>query len=446
MYRAQSMILNRKKHSAICSFFDEWSIAAKEIYNFALFIERQLISSANKTKDNYSDNEIEVRSMVSDTIPDEQMTMCYAKLEKVIRHHRKELYGKNLPNQSIQQCLKMAVHDVQTCFESLKQYKVNPSAFTGKPKLTKYCKSERKTFIMTNQDCVLYEQTDGTYKLKLPYITRQYKIMLDIPYLPDDFKKLKEVRIVPYYDTYKLELVYECKEKERSFNSTKVASIDPGVDNLVTLVTEDESLVINGKVIKSKNQWYNKRAAELNGLLDKMYKTSKHPDSKQLINLWKKRSLWMDNYLHKVSRYIVDYCVEREIGILVLGLNKNWKQECSIGKANTQNFVQIPHSRLYSMIQYKAETEGIKVVLQEESYTSKASYLDNDLIPTYDPESNVKHSFSGKRVKRGLYRASDGTLVNADINGAANIYRKHFEKTLFTLKALQNVRKVTIAG
>lgn len=446
MYRAQSMILNRKKHGTICSFFDEWSIAAKEIYNFALFIERQLISSANKTKDNYSDNETEVRSMVSGTVPDEQMTMCYAKLEKIIRHHRKELYGKNLPNQSIQQCLKMAVHDVQTYFESLKQYKVNPSAFTGKPKLTKYCKSERKTFIMTNQDCVLYEQTDGTYKLKLPYITRQYKIILDIPYLPDDFKKLKEVRIVPYYDTYKLELVYECKSKNEVNNSTKVASIDPGVDNLVTLVTEDESLVINGKVIKSKNQWYNKRAAELNEQLDKMYKTSKHPDSKQLINLWKKRSSWMNDYLHKVSRYIVNYCVERGIGTLVLGLNKNWKQECSIGKANTQNFVQIPHSRLYSMIQYKAETEGIKVVLQEESYTSKASYLDNDSIPTYDPESNIEHIFSGKRVKRGLYRASDDTLINADVNGAANIYRKHFEKTLFTLNALQNVRKVTVAG
>ena len=446
MYRAQSIILNRKKHNTICSFFDEWSIAAKEIYNFALFIERQLISSANKTKDNYSDNEIEVRSMVSDTIPDEQMTMCYEKLEKVIRHHRKELYEKNLPNQSIQQCLKMAVHDVQAYFESLKQYKVNPSAFTGKPKLTKYCKSERKTFIMTNQDCLLHEQADGAYKLKLPYITRQLGIMLDIPYLSDDFKKLKEVRIVPYYDTYKLELVYECKSKNKVNNSTKVASIDPGVNNLVTLVTEDESLVINGKVIKSKNQWYNKRAAELNKQLDKMHKTPKHPDSKQLSNLWKKRSLWMDDYLHKVSRYIVDYCVECGIGTLVLGLNKNWKQECSIGKANTQNFVQIPHSRLYSMIQYKAEAEGIKVILQEESYTSKASYLDNDLIPTYDPESNAKHSFSGKRVKRGLYRASDGTLINADINGAANIYRKHFEKAPFTLKALQNVRKVTVTG
>ena len=446
MYRAQSMILNRKKYSTICSFFDEWSVVAKEIYNFALFIERQLISSSSKSKEQYSDNETEVRSMVSGTVPDEQMTMCYAKLEKIIRHHRKELYEKSLPNQSIQQCLKMAVHDVQTYFESLKQYKVNPSAFIGKPKLTKYCKSERKTFIMTNQDCVLYEQADGAYKLKLPYITRQIGIMLDIPYLSDDFKKLKEVRIVPYYDTYKLELVYECKSKNKVNNSTKVASIDPGVNNLVTLVAEDESLVINGKVIKSKNQWYNKRAAELNKHLDKMYKTSKHPDSKQLSNLWKKRSSWINDYLHKVSRYIVDYCVERGIGILVLGLNKNWKQECSIiGKANTQNFVQIPHSRLYSMIQYKAEAEGIKVILQEESYTSKASYLDNDLIPTYDHESNVKHSFSGKRVKRGLYRASDGTLINADINGAANIYRKHFGKTLFTLKTLQNVRKVTVA-
>lgn len=443
MYRAQSMILNRKKHSTICSFFDEWSIAAKEIYNFALFIERQLISSANKTKDNYSDNEIEVRSMVSGTVPDEQMTMCYEKLEKVIRLHRKELYGKNLPNQSIQQCLKMAVHDVQAYFESLKQYKVNPAAFTGKPKLTKYCKSERKTFIMTNQDCVLYEQADGTYKLKFPYITRQLGIMLDIPYLSDDFKKLKEIRIVPYYGTYKLELVYECESKNKVNNSTKVASIDPGINNLVTLVTEDESLVINGKVVKSKNQWFNKRAAELNSKLDVMYKTSKHPDSKQLTSLWKNRANWMNDYMHKVSRFIVDYCVTHDIGTIILGINPMWKQNCSIGKVNNQNFVQISHSKLYRLIQYKAQMAGITVIRQEESYTSKASYVDNDDIPVFGKE-NGKAVFSGKRIKRGLYKTADNTLINADVNGAANIGRKALGIRPFPVSALQKVTSVTL--
>lgn len=447
MYRTQSVILNRKKQSVICSYFDEWSLTSKAIYNSALFIERQLVSSSGKSEGMYSENEKEVRSLTREMIPGTQMTVGYAKLEKIIRKHKFELYKRNLPNQSVQHCLKAVVHDIKSYFENLKQYKENPSAFTGKPMLTKYCKADRKTVVLTNQDCVLYKQTDETYKLKLPYITRKDGILLDVPYLPADFKKLKEIRIVPYYDTYKLEIVYEKFTKEKPHVLTKAASIDPGVDNLVTLVTEDECLVINGRIIKSKNQWFNKRASKLNSHLDKMYKTSKHEDSKQLTTLWKKRSLWMLDYLHKVSRYIINYCVKHEIGTLVLGSNNGWKQKCNIGKTNTQNFIQIPHNRLYNMIQYKAEAEGIQVILQEESYTSKASYLDKDAIPTYDPEEeNKKYSFSGKRIHRGLYNSADGISLNADVNGAANIYRKHFDETPFTAKSLQNVHKITIAA
>ena len=140
-------------------------------------------------------------------------------------------------------------------------------------------------------------------------------------------------------------------------------------------------------------------------------------------------------------------CIENKVEKIIIGHNKGWKQECNIGKTNTQNFVQIPHNRLYNLIQYKAEAEGIQVILQEESYTSKASYLDKDAIPAYNPEEeNKKYSFSGKRIHRGLYNSADGTLLNADVNGAANIYRKHFDETAFTAKSLQNVHKITIAA
>ena len=179
--------------------------------------------------------------------------------------------------------------------------------------------------------------------MKFPYITKKFGIFLELTYLPEELssntKKLKEVRVIPYYDTYKLEIVYEASESKKT-SSNKVAAIDPGLDNLVALVTSDESLVINGNVVKSKNQWFNKRAAELNSKLDVMYKTSKHADSKQLTSLWKNRANWMNDYMHKVSRFIVDYCVIHDIGTIILGINPMWKQNCNISELpHTQGYV-----------------------------------------------------------------------------------------------------------
>lgn len=446
MYKAQSIILNRSKHSNLCSIFDEWTKLAKETYNSALFIERQLISSSKKNSSEYTDNELEIRSYVQGKSLSTQKTIGYVKLERLIREHRTELYKSNLPNQSVQHILKSVVQDLKSYFQVIKDYKNNPAKYTGKPKLTKYCKSDKKSFVITNQDCVIYTRDNGTQYMKFPYITKKFGIFLELTYLPEELssntKKLKEVRVIPYYDTYKLEIVYEASESKKT-SSNKVAAIDPGLDNLVTLVTSDESLVINGKVVKSKNQWFNKRAAELNSKLDVMYKTSKHADSKQLTSLWKNRANWMNDYMHKVSRFIVDYCVIHDIGTIILGINPMWKQNCNINKVNNQNFVQISHSKLYSLIQYKAQMAGITVIRQEESYTSKASYVDNDDIPVFGKE-NEKPVFSGKRIKRGLYKAADNTLINADVNGAANIGRKALGVRPFPVSALQKVTSATL--
>ena len=150
----------------------------------------------------------------------------------------------------------------------------------------------------------------------------------------------------------------------------------------------------------------------------------------------------MNDYMHKVSRFIANYCVEKQISTLVIGKNEQWKTNSNIGKTNNQNFVQIPHAVLYKLIQYKAEEVGIKVIYQEESYTSKASYLDGDVIPVY--VDGWKYTFSGKRIKRGLYRTKNGILLNADVNGAANIYRKQSDTSPFIKGALQKVKAVTI--
>lgn len=442
MLKSQSYILNKKKNPELFEAFDTWTRASKEVFNFALFVERQLLSSASKDRDKWSENEKAIREEMNSSsfteIPDSQKSIGYKKLDRFIRDHHYDIFEKELSNQSVQYVLKAAVHDIDVFFKAVKSYNANPSAFTGKPKLPHYRKNERKSIKISNQDCVLREFSNR-WEMKFPYT----KVRYIISELPENFKRLKEVRIIPFYDTYKIEMVYEAITKEKPrLNAEQIATIDPGIDNLVTLVTNDESLVINGRIIKSKNQWFNKRSSELKSLLDKMYGDSDHEQSKQLTSLWKKRTNWMNDYMHKVSRFIANYCIEKQISTLVLGKNEQWKTNSNIGKTNNQNFVQIPHSVLYKLIQYKAEEVGIKVIYQEESYTSKASYLDGDSIPVY--KEGQKYTFSGKRIKRGLYRTKDGILLNADVNGAANIYRKQSGTSPFPKGALQKVNAVTI--
>ena len=247
---------------------------------------------------------------------------------------------------------------------------------------------------------------------------------------------------IPHYEAV---IVYNKETKDENLNSEKAIGIDIGINNLCTITSNDGKIcnIINGRPLKSINQFYNKSLARIKSMNNKKnIKTSK-----RIKRLNFKRQCKIDDYLHKASRKVVEIMSRNKIKYCFIGHNDGWKQECNIGKTNTQNFVQIPHNRLYNLIQYKAEAEGIQVILQEESYTSKASYLDKDAIPTYNPEEeNKKYSFSGKRIHRGLYNSADGTLLNADVNGAANIYRKHFDETPFTAKSLQNVHKITIAA
>ena len=177
-------------------------------------------------------------------------------------------------------------------------------------------------------------------------------------------------------------------------------------------------VVINGRPVKSTNQFYNKRKAELQQKLGHTGTTAR------MERLTTKRNRRIDHYLHTASRFVVDLLVQEEIGTLVIGKNDGWKQEIEMGKRNNQNFVQIPHARFIHMLTYKAELVGITVLITEESYTSKASFLDCDPLPVCKPNDDTKHTFSGKRVKRGLYRASNERYINADINGAYNIVRK----------------------
>ena len=228
-----------------------------------------------------------------------------------------------------------------------------------------------------------------------------------------------------------------------SFEPVYSGAIDLGVDNLAALVSNDglEPLLYKGGVLKSKNQWYNRQRAVHIACLTKGHDPKTvSTDTKLLRSVSNYRSDFIRDYLHKVSTHIVKSCLKRNIGTLYIGKNTQWKTKAHMSKQSNQEFVQIPHCTLIWMIRYKAERYGITVIEQEESYTSKASFLDHDEIPEY--RDNEDHVFSGKRIRRGLYRSKDGTLLNADINGSANILRKAEPDAFAGIKDYRFLQKI----
>ena len=228
-----------------------------------------------------------------------------------------------------------------------------------------------------------------------------------------DFSSLKEVRIVPRMHHYVIEVVYQVKEKTHCDNG-KYASIDLGLNNLATVAFNEGSkpLIVNGRPLKSINQYYNKKKAQYQSRIKGNKRTSK-----RICTLTNKRNNKVTDYLHKVSRLLVNQLVSKNIGTLVIGKNSNMKQDINIGKVNNQNFVQLPIMRFADLMKYKCELEGIKVLFNEESYTSKCSFLDGEPICKHD-------KYMGKRVKRGLFVSRNGIKINADVNGAYNIMIK----------------------
>ena len=228
-----------------------------------------------------------------------------------------------------------------------------------------------------------------------------------------DFNELKEVRVVPRMYHYVIEVVYQVKEKTHHDNG-KYAAIDLGLNNLATVAFNDGSkpLIVNGRPLKSINQYYNKKKAQYQSRL----KGGRHT-SKRICTLTVKRNNKVTDYLHKTSRLLVNQLVSQGITTLVIGKNKNMKQDINIGKVNNQNFVQLPIMRFADLMKYKCELEGIKVLFNEESYTSKCSFLDGEPICKHD-------KYIGRRVKRGLFVSMNGIKINADVNGSYNIMLK----------------------
>ena len=220
-------------------------------------------------------------------------------------------------------------------------------------------------------------------------------------------------------------MVYHADEAPKLENSN-YAAIDLGLNNLATVATNvSKPFIINGRPLKSINQRWNKRKARLQSKLKKgVYK------SKQIQTITNKRNRRVKNYLHQASKALINELRRLSISKVVIGCNKEWKQNISLGRRNNQNFVQIPHARFIEMVTYKAALAGIEIVIAEESYTSKCSFLDDEPIEKHE-------EYAGKRIKRGLFKSKTGKLINADINAAYNIMRKHLGISVHQIDSVQ---------
>ncbi|MEG4166220.1 transposase [Microcoleus sp. S13_C3] len=335
----------------------------------------------------------------------------YNEINRLMKSH--QTY-KALPAKVSQQILMVLDKNWKSFFEAVKAYKFDSSTFNGRPKLPKYKDKTkgRNILIYTIQAISSKQLKKGIIKLS------GTKILIKTKVNP---AQICQVRLVPKCDSYVIEVIYD--EPESTVSDDKfVASIDLGLNNLVALTSNQPGfvpLLINGRPLKSINQFYNKRKAELQSQLKRVRKTSP-----RIQRLTRCRHQKIDNYLHHTSRLIVDILVAQQVGALVIGNNAQWKNEINLGKQTNQNFVSIPHARLIEMLEYKARLVGIKVIVQEESYTSKSSFLNLDPIPVYGYTGADDVAFSGKRIKRGLYKTAVGQLINSDVNGSYNILRK----------------------
>ena len=235
-------------------------------------------------------------------------------------------------------------------------------------------------------------------------------------------KKIKEIRIIPILNgkKFKIQYVYEIEEENLNLNQSETLAIDIGLENLATCIsTVGTSFLMNGRGIKSINRLWNKRRAELQSRLPKNQHTSN-----LIRRLTLKRNNRVNDCIKKTARYIVNHCIENNIGTIVCGYNPDFKRGINLGRKTNQQFTQISFGSLREQLENLCRRYSMNYLEQEESYTSKASFLDLDEIPNYNADNPQEYKFSGKRIKRGLYQSSDGRIVNADINGAANILRK----------------------
>lgn len=328
---------------------------------------------------------------------------------------------KELNSNIAQQILKEVDGSFKSFFGLIKLAKQGKYSFKD-CKLPRYLPKDGYTTLVIG-----FVRLNGN-KLILPFsnnFKKTHKVVeITIPPVLLD-KKVKEIRILPKANAryFEIQYIYETECIQRNLNTQNALALDLGVNNLVTAVSSTgKSFIVDGKRLKSINQWFNKENARLQSIKDKQH-FGKKPTNRQKA-IARDCNNKVNDYMNKAARMIIDYCINNDIGTLIAGYNVTFRRNSHIGKQNNQNFVNIPYGRLRDKLAYMCELNGITYVEQEESYTSKASFWDKDNIPVYNNDNPKEYEFSGNRVHRGLYETANGKTFNADINGALNIMRK----------------------
>jgi len=372
MYLVERHIIKNNKE------LDELCFKSKNLYNKALYLVRQHYFNTKSYLNFFAVNKLMVDSKDKD---------YYA-----------------LPTKVSNQTLMLLDRNFKVFFALLKK---KQSGKYNKPiKLPKYLNKEGRYITTFPKDAVSKKYLKkGLIKLS--------KLSIEIPTKKANESNLVEVRVLPRNNHHIVEIIYKVEQKEPKSDNGRYASIDLGLNNLATVASNVvEPFIINGRPLKSINQYWNKEKARLQAHLKGNKKTSKRINS-----ITNKRNNKVKDYLHKSSRRIVNFLVSNNISTLIIGYNEEWKQNINLGRTNNQSFVNIPFYTFINQLDYKCKLEGVNVILTEESYTSKCSFLDGETIEEHE-------NYLGKRIKRGLFKSAEGKLINADLNASLNILRK----------------------
>ena len=418
-----------KENHTLYSKFEEITFASKNLYNLSNYYIRQVFIFCDKIKNNIPlDNEqLEFLEEMNKKVNDYNEFKNNNSKKKSKKIRKLDFFGpgnktikydflnfimkdtpeyKNLYAQASQQCLKLLEKNWKSFFASIKDWKKNPTKYSGKPKLPKYLKKNgRNIVILTNQ------------------LVKHYDNQLIFPKKIDNFKletkingKFQQVRVLPRNNSFVIEVVYKKKVPEIKNNNKKYVGVDLGVNNLAALTNSENisPILISGKKVKSINQYYNKKISFFR-------KVTKQMNNKEWSNKMGKITLKRNNIIkdcfHKASKSIVDYALSCGANTVVIGYNQGWKTKVNMGKKNNQTFVGLPHKTLIEQIKYKCEEYGINVKLPDERYTSGTSFLDN--------EKPIKKFYNKKRrVYRGLFKSNAGKFINADVNSSLQIIKK----------------------
>ena len=491
--RTWKMIINPKKNkqdAAFCQYFKTNTADFKCMYNVANFYIRNTMTGIKKSPEERTHLETEVLHYVftgiqkaNEVIGQKRMKkkfedlklaqvggmncaiiayslasqepfqyptakkwfLPYNTLDAIFKFTDNPVY-KRMNSQVNQNAVRKVIAAWEGYFESLKQYRINPAGYTGKPKIPGYKNTEESTAWFSKQVAKLKEE-DGKYYLQ--FVNQKEKLCIGKASI---YKGLQYVKteIKPVYGRYCLLVTFDdnVKAVEPPVNPERILGLDPGVNNFLGVSNNFGAVpfVIKGGAVKSVNQRFNKRRSALLSALTKG-SDSQHSVkySEQLNTLSKKRDSFMRDYFYKCAWYVCRYAQAAGVEVIVMGHNEGQKQEIDIKDNANQNFVSIPYTKFITILKTVASKCGIAVVIREESYTSQASLLDMDDIPTYKKGENKRYTFSGKRIHRGLYRSKNGTLLNADINGAANILRKEYPNAFDGIKDFTYLCVTTIS-